>query len=334
MTSKLAKSRVLKGLRKGWAALLKTPMAQKMIGAGAKALQAFGVPAAATRAALTQMKNNAIARMEAGGLPAMLARASHKDARRGTFFREMGKRHLSVLPASLMAALPLGALAGKLAGKLGNLPGKLGAKFAKLPKGKLLKLGKKLAKRKLARVVKKVGAKRTLSAFLKRMGPKAKKAFRNKLLALAPGGAKGGRNVNAILAKLGTKQLVSLAANLGGGKLSKKQIVKLAKSMRAGKVGIKQLRVLKKLRKSRAGKVKVALALKKRTATRGRSRISNVRRAELRRMLRTGKGRRKLQRALIPKGRRRKLLSHANPEARVSGDEFLGQPGYEDAYRF
>lgn len=334
MTSKLAKSNVLKGLRKGWAALLKTSAAQKLIGAGAQALQAFGVPAAATRAALTQMKNNAIARMEAGGLPAMLARASHKDARRGSFFKEMGKRHLSVLPATLIAALPLGALAGKLTGKLGNLPGKLGAKLRKLPKGKLLALGKKLAKRKVARVMKKVGTKTTLKALLKRMGPKARKAFRRKLLALAPGGTKGGRNVNAILAKLGTKQLVSLAMNLGGGKLSRRQVVKLAKSMRSGKVGIKQLRVLKKLRNSQAGKVAVTLALKKRKAQKGRTPISNVRRAEMRRMLKSGKGRRKLQRALIPKGRRRLLLSHANPKVRVSGDEFLGQPGYENAYRF
>jgi len=318
VAKRLSKSKVLKGLRKGWSALLKSPIAQKVIGAGAKALQAFGVPASATRAVLTQMKNNAIARMDAGGLPAMLARASHKDAKRGAFFRELGKRQLAILPQSLIAAIP-GGLGGNIAGKLKGLgPKKLVGLAKQLGGGKL-------STKQIGTLAKKMGA--------GKIGLKQLKLLRKvRAKAMAHLGPKGG-NLPAAFKKMGTKQLLGLAKNLGGGKLSKRQIIKLAKSMRSGKVGLKELRALKKLRKVRHSKAVVSLAMKKRMERRGRSRISNVRRDELRRMLKSKRGRRKLQTALIPRGSRRKLLSHANPRVKVSG-EFLGQPGYENSYRF
>lgn len=252
VSKKLAKSKVLKGLRKGWSKLLQTPLAQKAIQAGAKALGAFGIPPAATRAVLTQMKNNAIARMEKGGLPAMLARATHKDAKRGAFFKEFFRRQGKILPSSLAAMIPGG----------------------------------------------------------------------------------GGGNLQAAFKKMAPKQLVSLAKNLGGGKLSAKQIGKLAKSLRSGKVGLRQLQALKKLRHTKASKLKVAKVLAKRKRRRSRSPSSNVRRDVLKRYLKSKRGQKVLRRCLNPRGKMRGALSQAHPKVRVSGEEFLGNPSYKDAYRF
>lgn len=270
VTRRLAKSKVLKGLRKGWSKMLQSPIAQGAIKAGAKALSAFGVPASATRAALTHMKNNAIERMKKGGLPAMLARASHKDAKRGSFFKELGKRQLKILPATLMAALP-GGLGGKLGGKLA---GKMGGKLVS-------QLSTKARKRIMAKLGK-------------------------------------GKALQAIFRKLSKRKLLVLARNLGGGKLGKRQILALAKKMRAGKIGIKALRTLAKLRKTRLTAAHLAKAVRRRKKKRSLSPASRLRRAKLKKLLRTKKGRKLLRLCLNPKGKKRLLLSQALPKMRAA----------------
>ncbi len=270
VTRRLAKSKVLRGLRKGWSKMLQSRVAQGAIKAGARALSAFGVPASATRAALTQMKNNAIERMKSGGLPAMLARASHKDAKRGTFFKELGKRQLKILPATLMAALP-GGLGGKLGGKLA---GKLGGKVVS-------QLSAKARKRIMAKLGK-------------------------------------GKALQAVFRKLSKRKLLILARNLGGGKLEKRQILSLAKKMRAGKIGLKALRTLAKLRKTRLTAAHIAKAVRKRKKKRSLSPASRLRRAKLRKLLRTKRGRKLLRLCLNPKGKKRLLLSQALPKRRAA----------------
>lgn len=117
---KIAKMKVLNKLRGAYIKALKSPIADLGIAAGARALSAFGVPAAATRVALTQRRNAQADRLADGGWAGMLATATEKDGAK-KLAKQILERNKRAAIDALPAALPGGgamASLGKLAGNI------------------------------------------------------------------------------------------------------------------------------------------------------------------------------------------------------------------------
>lgn len=133
MSTRLAKSKIMKKLRGIRAKILKSPLATLGIKAAAGALNAFGVPRSVTTMVLNQARATTVDRMQKGGWAGQMSRATEAGKRRGGFFREEARRQLKAMPGSLMSALPGGKLGSKILKKLTR--GK---------KGRLAKLMQKL----------------------------------------------------------------------------------------------------------------------------------------------------------------------------------------------
>lgn len=126
--TKIAKMGVLNKLRHAYVKVIQGPIGDLGIAAGARALSAFGVPAAATRVALTQRRNAQADRLRHGGWAGMVATAT-EDGGAKKLAKQIFERNKQAAIDALPAALPGGGLAsslGKMAGgiaKGGGLAG-------------------------------------------------------------------------------------------------------------------------------------------------------------------------------------------------------------------
>lgn len=112
---KVAKMKVLNQLRKTYAKVLDSPIADMGVALGARALSAFGVPAAATKAAINQRRHAQIDRLKHGGWAGMIERATGKEGLKGVL-KEAAKRNLEAGKKAVLSALPGGAALGALQG--------------------------------------------------------------------------------------------------------------------------------------------------------------------------------------------------------------------------
>lgn len=108
--------------------VIKSPIGDLGIAAGARALSAFGVPAAATRVALTQRRNATVSRLKDGGWAGMVATATEADGAK-KLAQKIWERNKQAAIDALPAALPGGGLASSFGKMAGGLSGKVGGEI-------------------------------------------------------------------------------------------------------------------------------------------------------------------------------------------------------------
>lgn len=115
--TKIAKMKVLNKLRHTYMKVIQGPIGDLGIAAGARALSAFGVPAAATRLALTQRRNAQADRLAHGGWAGTIATATGKGGLRAVAEEALERNKRAAIDA-LPSALPGGGLASIAKGAL------------------------------------------------------------------------------------------------------------------------------------------------------------------------------------------------------------------------
>lgn len=111
----IAKNKILNKLRQAYVKVIQGPIADLGVEAGARALSAFGVPAAATKLAINQRRFAQIERLKEGGWAGMVERATGKEGLQGVL-REAAERQVKAGKESLKRVLPGGLDLSKLAG--------------------------------------------------------------------------------------------------------------------------------------------------------------------------------------------------------------------------
>lgn len=114
---KIAKMKVMNRLRKAYIGVIQSPIVDMGIAAGARALSAFGVPAAATKVAIAQRRAAQVDRLQKGGWAGMVQRATAPGHQRGDLLREIAQRNIQASKKALPAGLP-GAALRSLAGRV------------------------------------------------------------------------------------------------------------------------------------------------------------------------------------------------------------------------
>lgn len=117
---KIAKMKVLNKLRRSYMKVIQGPIGDLGIAAGARALSAFGLPAAATRVALTQRRNATADRLAHGGWAGMVATATEKGGAQ-KLAKQILERNKRAAIDAIPAALPGGGLAQAAKGLAGQL---------------------------------------------------------------------------------------------------------------------------------------------------------------------------------------------------------------------
>lgn len=117
---KIAKMKVLNKLRTSYMKVIQGPIGDLGIAAGARALSAFGVPAAATRVALTQRRNATADRLKDGGWAGMVATATEKGGAKKLAQQVLERNKKAALKA-IPAALPGGGLMSVAKGLAGQI---------------------------------------------------------------------------------------------------------------------------------------------------------------------------------------------------------------------
>lgn len=114
IAGQIAKNKILNKLRRAYVKVIQGPIADMGVELGARALSAFGVPAAATKLAINQRRFAQIDRLKHGGWAGMVERASGKEGLKGVM-REAALRQLAAGKESLKRVLPGGLDITKLA---------------------------------------------------------------------------------------------------------------------------------------------------------------------------------------------------------------------------
>jgi hypothetical protein len=111
----IAKNKIINKLRQAYIKVIKGPIGDLGVELGARALSAFGVPAAATKLAINQRRFAQIDRLKKGGWAGMVQRATGKEGLKGVL-KEAAQRQLMAGKESLKRVLPGGLDITKLAG--------------------------------------------------------------------------------------------------------------------------------------------------------------------------------------------------------------------------
>ncbi len=110
VAKRIAATKIVKAINVAKAKALQSPLAGAGVAAAARALSAFGVPAAVTKLALNQARFAAADRAKAGGSAAMIARFSEGSFRdkehRQAVLQEALRRRKKALREGLMASIP------------------------------------------------------------------------------------------------------------------------------------------------------------------------------------------------------------------------------------
>lgn len=107
VAAEIARNKIANQLRKAYIKAIEGPIADMGIEAGARALSAFGVPAAATKLAINQRRFASIDRMQHGGWAGLAERGSGPAGLRGAL-REEARRQVHGGREALKRALPAG----------------------------------------------------------------------------------------------------------------------------------------------------------------------------------------------------------------------------------
>jgi hypothetical protein len=111
----IAKNKIINKLRQAYVKVIQGPIGDLGVELGARALSAFGVPAAATKLAINQRRFAQVDRLKKGGWAGMVERATGKEGLKGVL-KEAAQRQVQAGKESLKRILPGGLDITKLAG--------------------------------------------------------------------------------------------------------------------------------------------------------------------------------------------------------------------------